>query len=73
VEPDDRYNPNVGIQDQVLSWEGLIRIWIQRRPARRVWSFISIFPGKPGEPWNFIWVLENSVELTFSLSNITNS
>lgn len=31
VEPDDRYNRNVGMQDQAPSWEGLIRIWIQRR------------------------------------------
>jgi hypothetical protein len=32
VDPGARYNPNVGMQDQVLSWEGLIRIRIQRRP-----------------------------------------
>jgi anaerobic dimethyl sulfoxide reductase subunit A len=33
VEPDDRYNPNVGMEDKVISEEDLLNIRLQRRPC----------------------------------------
>lgn len=33
VEPDDRYNPGVGMEDKVLTLEGLIKNRLQRRPC----------------------------------------
>ena len=35
VEPDDRYNPNVGMEDGVLSDEDLFRNRLQRRPCTK--------------------------------------
>jgi anaerobic dimethyl sulfoxide reductase subunit A len=35
VEPDDRYNPNVGREDEVLSDEDLIKTRLQRRPCTK--------------------------------------
>jgi len=35
VEPDDRYNPNVGREDEVLSEQDLIKTRLQRRPCTR--------------------------------------
>src|SRR4030043_483382 len=35
VEPDDRYNTNVGREDEVLSEQDLIRSHLQRRPCTK--------------------------------------
>jgi len=35
VEPDDRYNPNVGMEDRVLSDQDLIHNRLQRRPCTK--------------------------------------
>lgn len=39
VEPDDRYNPGVGREDEVLSEHDLIKVRLQRRPCPRGLSF----------------------------------
>ena len=33
VEPDDRYNPNVGMEDKAISEENLMKVRLQRRPC----------------------------------------
>jgi len=33
VEPDDRYNPNVGREDAVVSQDDLIKVRLQKRPC----------------------------------------
>ncbi len=33
IEPDDRYNPNVGMEDKVVSEEDLLNVRLQRRPC----------------------------------------
>ena len=35
VEPDDRYNKNVGREDEVLSEDDLIKVRLQRRPCTK--------------------------------------
>ena len=39
VEPDDRYNNNIGREDDVLSEEDLIRVRLQRRPCTKGLAF----------------------------------
>lgn len=41
VEPDDRYNPGIGREDEVLSEEDLIKVRLQRRPCTRGLAFFK--------------------------------